>query len=290
MATACGGCSLSYVDTADDEGHPGAEFPAPAKGEITTETRQVREPIGLYSNEWTEVKLETGGWVKHGRFTTSFKSTRVVEEYAYDRGVLQGRYRHFDLDNGAITAEGNLVNGLRHGVCRRFWPNGNLESEGEYVSGLGVGLHREWYRNGKLHTEGVLAIDRLGQSMEVGRWRYWYDNGQLQRDGMWDADGAGKRGLWKRWHRNGQLAWQGRYEADPNSLPGWLEAGVWLFWHDNGSLAAMGQYERGFPVDKWWLWAPDGRPVDVIEFAVRFSKGSLVDVAHDLAKRAGMPR
>jgi hypothetical protein len=236
------------------------------------------------------VKLDTGEWVKHGRFTTVFENDRVVEEYTYERGVLQGRYSHFDMHTGVMTAEGNLVDGLRQGVCRRFWPNGSKESEGEYTQGLGVGLHREWYRNGQLHTEGVLAVDSLGNSMEVGHWRYWYDNGQLQRDGMWDTDGAGKRGLWKRWHRNGRLAWQGRYEADPNSVPGWLESGLWLFLHDNGSIAAMGRYDRGSPVDTWWLWAPDGRPIDVAEFAARFRKGPLWDVADDLADRSGLRR
>ena len=61
-------------------------------------------------------------------------------------------------------AKYQTINGIKHGLCRRLYPNGQLWYEENYQNGQKHGLCRGWYENGQLSYE---ANYQNGQKIEL---------------------------------------------------------------------------------------------------------------------------
>lgn len=59
----------------------------------------------------------------------------------------------YELFNGNITAEFEVVDGIKNGYERIFFENGIIESESTYKNGLLDGLTKNYYATGKLQEE-----------------------------------------------------------------------------------------------------------------------------------------
>lgn len=71
-----------------------------------------------------------------------------------------------------LLSQSFYVDGVQHGVDRKWWMDGQAKSEGEVRNGVPVGVYREWHRNGQLAVE-----------------KDFDDNGNLRGVRKWDADG-----------------------------------------------------------------------------------------------------
>ncbi len=93
----------------------------------------------------------------------------------------------------------SYLNGLKEGICKRWYENKQLQEERFYIAGVKEGLHVGWWENGKpqyqfgiskdayegtfkaWNHEGLLIKDfhyRNGQ--EEGRQVLWYDDGKIK--------------------------------------------------------------------------------------------------------------
>jgi len=108
-------------------------------------------------------------------------------------------------DHGSLRAESTLIDGVPHGVNRRWHPNGVLAEEipldhgiidgtvkqwnergellGSCVITKGTGVHRTWHQNGRLWSE-VTMID----GKYTGRYRVYWEDGELAGDTYWIRD------------------------------------------------------------------------------------------------------
>ncbi len=94
--------------------------------EITFNDRGNMESIIGYRND----KL-------HG-LSTTFKSSRVVNETTYANGNIDGPFKVFDERSGKIQRSGTMKNGKPHGELLNYSPEGVVNMRYEYKDGVKV--------------------------------------------------------------------------------------------------------------------------------------------------------
>jgi hypothetical protein len=98
----------------------------------------------------------------------------------------------------AKYAEGQLLNGDRHGRWVFWYRNGKKQLEGEYTKGKKTGTWVKWDERGVRITEGEFLYGKMH-----GRWTDWYVNGQKTLESHWVH---GKRdGNWTWWSMQGDM-------------------------------------------------------------------------------------
>jgi len=99
----------------------------------------------------------------------------------------------------AIFEEGDLVNGRREGVWKRYHDNGNVRSEIHYVHDAPFGHYKVFSDEGRLLEEG-----RWEHGVNVGHLRRYWPNGTVRQMLTFDQQGVGQ-GQQRYFHDNGQL-------------------------------------------------------------------------------------
>src|SRR5689334_6846532 len=61
-------------------------------------------------------------------------------------GAAEKRIEYYA--NGQVQVECELQNGVREGLCRRYWPDGKLLAEGRYEDGRMSGSWTFWNQDG----------------------------------------------------------------------------------------------------------------------------------------------
>jgi hypothetical protein len=108
-------------------------------------------------------------------------------------------------------AEGNLLDGKRHGTWVFWYTSGEKQLEGEYRAGEKTGTWVKWDERGTKIVEGEFLHGKMH-----GRWIDWYANGQKAQESHWYF---GKRnGKWTCWNMHGAVEkvedFDHRHEAD----------------------------------------------------------------------------
>ena len=65
-----------------------------------------------------------------------------------------GTVREYDYSSGVLKFEGELVDGIKQGKGKEYFPKGNLKFEGEYSNGKRNGKGKEYDMKGNLKYEG----------------------------------------------------------------------------------------------------------------------------------------
>ena len=99
----------------------------------------------------------------------------------------------------AIYEEGDLIDGERNGLWKRYYPTGQVRSEIHFSSGDAFGDYRLYNQTGELYEEG-----RWEHGMNVGKLRRFYPDGTIQQLLTFDSHGVGQ-GEQRHYHDNGQL-------------------------------------------------------------------------------------
>jgi len=96
----------------------------------------------------------------------------------------------------AKYAEGNLLDGKRHGRWIFWYRSGQKQLEGEYTEEGKTGIWVKWDECGTKIVEGTFFHGKMH-----GRWIDWYVNGQKAQESHWYL---GKRdGKWTCWNMYG---------------------------------------------------------------------------------------
>lgn len=104
-----------------------------------------------------------------------------------------------DFPADAIYEEGEMVNGQKVGLWKRYFPNGVVRSEINYTENIAFGEYRIYSEAGYLVEEG-----RWEYGVNVGHLRRYWPNGTMQQMLTFDTQGVGQ-GLQRYFHDNGQL-------------------------------------------------------------------------------------
>ena len=93
---------------------------------------------------------------------------------------VDGAHKEF-FAGGAISAEGLLRNGKRHGKWKYYYRNGRPKAVGKYVYGEFDGGWEWWRENGQ-----SLQVGAFKNGKQVGLWKRYYENGQLWDEGTYE--------------------------------------------------------------------------------------------------------
>lgn len=99
----------------------------------------------------------------------------------------------------AVYEEGQMLNGRRNGLWKRYHANNALRAEIHYTDNTPFGDYRLYSDEGKLIEEG-----RWEHGVNVGHLRRYWPNGTLQQLLTFDEMGIGQ-GQQRYFHDNGQL-------------------------------------------------------------------------------------
>ena len=104
-----------------------------------------------------------------------------------------------DFPADAVYEEGDMVNGQKTGLWKRYFASGTVRSEVNYSEGAAFGEYRIYSEVGHLVEEG-----RWEYGVNVGHLRRYWPNGTMQQMLTFDTRGVGQ-GLQRYFHDNGQL-------------------------------------------------------------------------------------
>lgn len=96
-----------------------------------------------------------------------------AESIQYINGKRHGLYQKWFPD-GTLSFEANYLDGLQHGKTRTWWKNGNLRSEAYYENGVANGIQKQWYKSGAKFKEMSIINGK-----EEGLQKAWRENGKI---------------------------------------------------------------------------------------------------------------
>ncbi len=96
-----------------------------------------------------------------------------VESIQFVNGKRHGIYQKWFPD-GSLSFEAYYANGLQHGKAKSWWKNGNLRSEANYTNGIVNGIQKQWYKSGAKFKEMTIVNGK-----EEGMQKAWRENGKI---------------------------------------------------------------------------------------------------------------
>jgi len=159
-----------------------------------------------------EVILET--------YETGAKHTATYHVAGKEIGV-----RHWS-PSGVLEFEGGLRNGVRHGLCRRWYDNGQLQEVSTYIDGKEHGETRQYNWEGV--QIGSYVLDH-GTGLDL-----WYSApGVLSEEReLRDQD---RHGFERWWYGDNRRVWE------ESHFQNGIEHGIFRRWNDQDKLS------RGYP-------------------------------------------
>lgn len=121
----------------------------------------------------------------------------------------------FVSENGQVLREEQYLDGLRHGMWKRFYPDGTLRSEGNYGDDLRDGTWLAYFPGGQPESK-----NEYRRGVVHGEQIYWRENGSIM---------------------SREVFHEGR-QADGRSYEAWDE---------HGQETAWVEYANGKPVRRW---------------------------------------
>jgi antitoxin component YwqK of YwqJK toxin-antitoxin module len=156
------------------------------------------------------------------------------EERNYIDGLMHGLYKRW-FSNGklceVISYERNIMNGSH--IC--YYENGAKQFEFNYVNGLRHGLQTMYYPSG-----GFCSIQTYNMGILVGKHTTFYENGNKKK--MITCNSVGKlEGSWRTWYKNGNIHIDTSYRNDKLQ-------GIYFKYASDGKLLYSFIYDEGNPM------------------------------------------
>lgn len=122
----------------------------------------------------------------------------------YKGKLYTGMAKQIYKDSGGVKMICGYVNGLKHGVAKRWYNNGVLNYQTSYVNGRKQGLTKVWYKNGQIQRETTYF-----KGVVHGTETVWYPTGEKLKERRLSY--GLEKGLQKAWRKSGKL--YANYEA-----------------------------------------------------------------------------
>ncbi len=94
-------------------------------------------------------------------------------QYDVLNGIKTGEFKTF-YPNGSLQMAGNLVNNKNEGLWKYYYPDSSLESQGGFKNDVPEGEWKWYYKGGKLREIGKFA---LGE--REGKWQDYNEKGEV---------------------------------------------------------------------------------------------------------------
>jgi len=91
----------------------------------------------------------------------------------YLDGIKHGVHKKW-FEDGTLSFESYYRNGLQHGTLKSWWRNKNLRSEGYMENGVARGIQKQYYESG-----AKFKFIKLVNGKEEGLQQSWRENGKL---------------------------------------------------------------------------------------------------------------
>ena len=108
-----------------------------------------------------------------GKAQRFYRTGFLAEETIYVNGIKHGLMLKW-FPEGNQSFSGNYQNGQRDGKVKSWWSNGQLRTFAIYEKGVANGTQKEWYKSGQLFKKYTLV-----KGQEEGLQQAWRENGQL---------------------------------------------------------------------------------------------------------------
>ena len=99
----------------------------------------------------------------------------LIREYLYETVN--------DIDDYGDKRSVQVINGVRHGILRRWYKSGKLWRENMYKNGIKHGMSRGLYKSGKLEYEFMYK-----HGIKHGLSRVWWKSGDIHSECMYKND------------------------------------------------------------------------------------------------------
>ena len=186
----------------------------------------------LFSFAAAQTALVTPSWGQ----TVDFNDLVLRDDGLYYNGApYTGQYTgsYESRENGTITYEGEMINGLREGLVVHRYPSGAKSAEHEYAGGAEVFM-RNYYENGSLYGEGSMKDGK-----KDGHWRYFYGRQEPWQEGPY-RNGV-RHGEWR------GIVGKGHYENGKRE-------GIWVV--GSGEDKLLNLYENDAFQEEWACSTP----------------------------------
>lgn len=108
--------------------------------------------VKFYSNGQLAEKVGFQGGKREGKAVFYYDNGLVSKIANFRANKLHGVVNNWSPNPSSIKiVESNYVNGVRHGVQKKWYPNGQLFKEMNINMGVEEGMQKAWRANGKLY-------------------------------------------------------------------------------------------------------------------------------------------
>ncbi len=148
--------------------------------------------------------LETTGKIPDGTVKEYFESGKLLAEYTYKAGKLEGVSRGY-YESGAFKGEWNYKAGTLEGIVKVYFETGNLNYEMNYKDDELHGTSKYYRDNGKLHFEW-----HFKDGKKEGISKTFSENGNLK--GVVNYKDDNKDGLSRSYYEDGKIQYEMTYK------------------------------------------------------------------------------
>ena len=153
-----------------------------------------------------------GQWVNFVQQEVDSANVKIIKSYKYQ--------------------EGEMLNDLKEGVWKVYYPSGNPKSVTKYKKGAVYGSYYTFYENGNRKLEATMGING-----NVGLMSQYYENGKTKSKFMYDTHGE-QEDIQKTFHENGELKSYGYMRKGKKN-------GAWATFDENGKIIKSVYYIDG---------------------------------------------
>ena len=152
----------------------------------------------------TGTVVETTGKIPDGIVKEYFGSGKLLAEYNYKSGKLEGVSRGY-YESGAFRGEWNYKAGELEGIVKVYYENGNLNYEMHYKNGELHGTGKYYRENGKLHFAW-----NFKDGKKEGISTTFYEDGKIKGEINYKDDK--KDGLSRGYYEDGKIQYEMTYK------------------------------------------------------------------------------
>ncbi len=108
--------------------------------------------------------------------------------------------------NSAIVATETYIDGMKNGICKRYYKTGELLEESTWQNNNLHGIYRTYFQDGKVFLECNYANNQRN-----GSFRTWFTDGTIELDAFYTNDSRDKD--WKYYDSSSNLKFTLKYES-----------------------------------------------------------------------------